>query len=59
MNPKTMQYLLGHSDISVTLDIYTHLGLDNAQMELKRLKAQEQNIKDAEEERGKLLKFAQ
>jgi len=50
---------MGHSDISVTLDIYTHLGLDDAQMELKRLQAQEQNIKDAEDERGKLLKFAQ
>ena len=59
MNPKTLQYLMGHSDISVTLDIYTHLGLDDAQMELKRLQAQEQNIKDAEEERGKQLKFAQ
>ena len=59
MNPKTLQYLMGHSDISVTMDTYTHLGLDDAQMELKRLQAQEQSIKDAEEERGKLLKFAQ
>ena len=59
MNPKTLQYLMGHSDISVTMDTYTHLGLDDAQMELKRLQAQEQAVRDAEEERGKLLKFAQ
>lgn len=24
MNPKTLQYLMGHSDISVTLNTYTH-----------------------------------
>ena len=59
MDPKTLQYLMGHSDISVTMDTYTHLGLDDAQMELKRLQAQEQAVRDAEEERGKLLKFAQ
>ena len=27
MNPKTLQYLMGHSDISVTMNTYTHLGL--------------------------------
>ena len=25
MNPKTLQYLMGHSEIGVTLDVYTHL----------------------------------
>ena len=30
MNPKTLQYLVGHSEISVTMDVYTHLGLDDA-----------------------------
>ena len=38
---------------------YKRWVVDDAQMELKRLQAQEQSIKDAEEERGKLLKFAQ
>ena len=37
MNPKTLQYLMGHSDISVTLNIYTHLGLDDAANELRRV----------------------
>lgn len=27
MNPKTLQYIMGHSDISVTLNTYTHFGL--------------------------------
>ena len=31
MNPKTLQYLMGHSDIGVTLNTYTHLGLEDAQ----------------------------
>ena len=35
MNPKTLQYLMGHSDIGVTLNTYTHLGLEDAADELK------------------------
>ena len=30
MNPKTLQYLMGHSDISVTMNVYTHIGFDDA-----------------------------
>lgn len=37
MNPKTLQYLMGHSDIGVTLNTYTHLGLEDAADELKRI----------------------
>ena len=37
MNPKTLQYLMGHSDIGVTLNTYTHLGLDDAREELERI----------------------
>ncbi len=39
MNPKTLQYLMGHSEISVTMDVYTHLGLDDAKDEIIRLKS--------------------
>ena len=38
MNPKTLQYLMGHSDISVTLNVYTHVKYDDAKQELKKLK---------------------
>ena len=41
MNPKTLQYLMGHSDIGVTLNVYTHLGLEDAAEELKRIEALE------------------
>lgn len=37
MNPKTLQYLMGHSDIGVTLNVYTHLGYDDAKEELTRI----------------------
>lgn len=57
MNPKTLQYLMGHSDIGVTMNTYTHLGLDDAEVEMKRLEAQKKTIKDIEEERGVVLKF--
>ena len=36
MNPKTLQYLMGHSDIGVTMNTYTHLGLDDAKDEMIR-----------------------
>ena len=37
MNPKTLQYLMGHSDISTTLNIYTHTNAEDAAVELKRV----------------------
>ena len=37
MNPKTLQYLMGHSDISVTMNVYTHIGLDDVEKELRRM----------------------
>ena len=38
MNPKTLQYLMGHSDISVTLNTYTHVNLEDAREEVARLR---------------------
>ena len=37
MNPKTLQYIMGHADISVTLNIYTHVHFEDAKEELDRL----------------------
>lgn len=37
MNPKTLQYIIGHSDIGVTLNVYTHLGFDEASEEINRI----------------------
>ena len=37
MNPKVLQYLMGHSDISVTLNVYTHMKLDDAWEEMENL----------------------
>lgn len=50
MNPKTLQYLMGHSDIGVTLNTYTHLGLEDAQDELGRIA----EIENARREMDKL-----
>lgn len=46
MNPKTLQYLMGHRDIGVTLNTYTHLGLEDAAEEMKRM----QKLEDARKE---------
>lgn len=37
MNPKTLQYIMGHSDISVTLNIYTHVKFEDAEEEMKKV----------------------
>ncbi|MCQ2454292.1 MAG: site-specific integrase, partial [Clostridia bacterium] len=34
MNPKLLQYIMGHSDIGVTLNTYTHVQFDDAQAEM-------------------------
>lgn len=36
MNPKTLQCFMGHSDISVTLNTYTHVDLEDAREEAAR-----------------------
>lgn len=38
MNPKTLQYIMGHSDIGVTMNTYTHVGYEDAQKEMDRVR---------------------
>ena len=52
MNPKTLQYLMGHSDISVTMNVYTHLGFDDAKDEMIRLEELEAAKKEVEKVNG-------
>ena len=52
VNPKTLQYLMGHSDIGVTLNTYTHLGLEDAMDELKRVEELENARKEMEKING-------
>ena len=37
MNPKTLQYLMGHSEIGVTLDVYTHMSFEDAREEMQKM----------------------
>ena len=53
MNPKTLQYLMGHSDIGVTLNTYTHLGLEDAAEELRRMEEAEAARREQEKLAGK------
>ena len=39
---ETLKYLMGHTDISVTLNVYTHLKLEDAEKEIKRLEQEQQ-----------------
>ena len=50
MNPKTLQYLMGHSDIGVTMNVYTHLGLEDAAAEMARM----EQVAEARKEQEKL-----
>lgn len=37
MNPKTLQYIMGHSDIGVTLNTYTHVQYEDAEKEMSKI----------------------
>ena len=37
MNPKTLQYIMGHSDITVTMNVYAHVQADDADEEMSRI----------------------
>lgn len=37
MNPKTLQYIMGHADISVTMNTYTHFTGEDAREEFQKL----------------------
>ena len=49
---KTLQYLMGHSDIGVTMNVYTHLGLDDAKDEMIRMEELEQAKKEVQGEKN-------
>ena len=42
VSAKTLQYLMGHSDISITLNVYTHIKFDDAQKEVALIQARQQ-----------------
>ena len=50
MNPKTLQYLVGHSNIGVTMNVYTHLGMEDAAAEMARM----EEVESARREQEKL-----
>lgn len=48
MNPKTLQYIMGHSDIGVTLNTYTHTSIEDAKEEMEKVsKMQSRKISKA------------
>ena len=37
MKPKTLQKILGHANISITMDLYVHVTEEEKEKEMKRL----------------------
>lgn len=37
MNPKSLQYLMGHSEVATTMDVYTHFGYEEAKKEVCKM----------------------
>src|SRR5690625_6555481 len=57
MNPKALQYIMGHANITMTLNYYAHATFDSAMAEVKRLekgKQQEQIAARSEEHTSEL-----
>lgn len=48
MAPKTLQYIMGHADISVAMNAYTHLVFEEASEEVSRI-AKEKSKKSIRE----------
>ena len=46
VNPKTLQYLMGYSDISVTMNVYTHIGFDDAEKEFRKVQTEVEQKKE-------------
>lgn len=44
---------MGHSDIAVTLNVYTHIGLDDATEELRKLEEMENARRELEKGQAK------
>ena len=56
ISPKTLQYLMGHSSIEVTMNVYTNLGLVDAKREVDRLEAMKEI--NEKEQAGKTFRMA-
>ena len=37
MNPKSLQYIMGHSNISITLNLYAHVSMESVKEELRNM----------------------
>ncbi|EDS74461.1 hypothetical protein CLOSPI_02045 [Thomasclavelia spiroformis DSM 1552] len=37
MNPKSLQYIMGHSNISITLNLYAHASAESVKAELRSM----------------------
>lgn len=42
MNPKTLQYIMGHSSVITTLKYYTHASMESAKEEMRRIQQKHQ-----------------
>mgnify|MGYP002228182331 CR=1 FL=1 len=47
--------LMGHSDISVTMNVYTHIGFDDAEEELKRMEEFRKAQAEVEQKKEKTM----
>lgn len=47
MNPKALQYIMGHANITMTLDSYAHATFDSAMAEVEHLEKRKQQEQSA------------
>lgn len=42
MDPKVLQYIMGHADFSITMNVYNHIsGLERVRKEVERIENEE------------------
>lgn len=57
VSPKALQYLMGHSEIGVTLDVYTTLTDVDVEEELKEIEARDVNVETDDDYKSDIIKF--
>lgn len=48
---------MGHSDVSVTMNVYTHIGFDDAEEELKRMEEFRKAQAEIEKKNEKMMVY--
>ena len=57
VSPKALQYLMGHAEIGITLDVYTTLTDIDVEEELREIEARDVGVETGDDYKSDIIKF--